>query len=70
MATGPVGTVVLKPFEAVKKPADQPSKSPVPVATGAAVVFVEAVVLVELVDVVLEAACRSLIDAVWTGLSI
>ena len=66
MATGPVGTVLLKPLEAVKKPADQPSKSPDPVATGA-VVFVEAVVLV---DVVLEAACRSLIDAVWTGLSI
>lgn len=54
--------VELKPLEAVKKPADQPSKSPVPVATGATVVFVAVVVL--------EAAWRSLIEAVLpTGFS-
>ena len=54
-------TVALKPLEANKKPADHPSKSPVPVATGA---------LVFVVVVVLEAAWRSLIEAVWTGFSI
>ncbi len=62
MATGPVLTVALKPFEAVRKPADQPSKSPVPVATGAVVVVV--VVVVFDAAVVLDAAWRSLIEAV------